>query len=97
MPVPTILVFGSSGHAGVAIDIIEKQNIWKIAGLIDPFAVTGRGVMGYEVFGAEIFLPELVAQTGVATGIVAVGDNFVRSRFHVPVRRVNRYVRERVS
>ena len=33
-----IVIFGSSGHAKVVIDIIEKGNKYHIVGLIDSFA-----------------------------------------------------------
>ena len=73
-----IFVVGASGHAKVVIDIVERQQLWRIAGLIDTYRAPGTRVMGYEILGAEDRLPELMPDLGVSRAIVAIGDNRVR-------------------
>lgn len=74
-----VVVIGSSGHAKVVVDIIEKEGRYAIAGLIDTFKPVGEMVYGYKVLGSEEFLPTLMANGGVYGGVIAIGDNWARS------------------
>jgi len=73
-----VVVVGASGHAEVVIDILERQGIYRIAGLIDR-SVKGH-LMGYEILGTESDLPGIVRQLEITGGIVAIGDNWTRHR-----------------
>ena len=73
-----IFVIGASGHAKVVIDIVERQSLWRIVGLIDTYKSPGTEVMGYGVLGCEGCLPDLMAKHGVGAAIVAIGDNRIR-------------------
>ncbi len=74
-----VLIVGSSGHAKVIIDIVEKREQFKIAGLIDSFRQVGETTLGYTILGAEADLPALVVEHDVTGILIAIGDNFVRS------------------
>lgn len=76
--VKNILIVGSSGHAKVAIDIIEKENKYHIVGLIDPFRQRDETTFGYKIFGAEENIPALMNQYSIYGGFIAVGDNWKR-------------------
>jgi sugar O-acyltransferase (sialic acid O-acetyltransferase NeuD family) len=80
LPPENIFVVGSSGHAAVIIDILEKQGHFRIAGLIDTFAAPGKRFLDYEVLGPEHELPRLCGLHSARAGIVAIGDNYVRSQ-----------------
>jgi sugar O-acyltransferase (sialic acid O-acetyltransferase NeuD family) len=80
-------LIGSSGHAKVVIDIVEKENKYRIVGLIDRFRQIGEETLGYTVIGKEEDLPRLVHEYAVAGGLVAIGDNFQRSEV---VHKINR-------
>ena len=67
-----VVVVGASGHAEVVIDILERQGIYRIAGLIDR-CVKGHW-MGYEILGTESDLPGIVRERDIAGGIVAIGN-----------------------
>jgi len=70
-----ILIYGASGHARVIIDIIEHANIHKIIGLVDDTGSVNN-LMGYPVArDISNFLDR-----GVNSGLVAIGDNWQRSR-----------------
>lgn len=75
-----IILVGSSGHAKVVIDIVEKQGRYKIAGLLDSFRKIGEETFGYRILGAETDLPSLIQQHGLQGAIIAIGDNFVRAK-----------------
>jgi sugar O-acyltransferase (sialic acid O-acetyltransferase NeuD family) len=71
-----IVVVGASGHAEVVIDILERQGIHRVVGLIDRSAK--GNLMGYEILGTASDLPGIVRERGIAGGIVAIGDNWTR-------------------
>jgi len=83
-----IIIVGSSGHAKVVIDAIEKQGAFRIAGLIDRFKRKDEQVLQYSVLGSEEDLPEITSALGVTGGIVAIGDNWVRSKVVCAIKRL---------
>jgi len=84
----SIFVVGASGHAKVIIDIIERQAVWRIAGLIDTYKTPGTRVMDYEVLGPEDRLPGLMMQHRVIRAIVAIGDNYIRRQMVQRIRTI---------
>jgi|SRR6185436_3021319 len=78
-PKPRILVFGASGHAKVAIDAIEKESKFSIAGLIDNYKPLGTECNGYFVIGNLTDLPALLQKEKLAGGVLAISDNWTRS------------------
>lgn len=75
-----IVIVGSSGHAKVIIDIVEQEGRYKIAGLLDRYRKVGEQTLGYQILGREEDLPELTAKHALRGAIVAIGDNFIRSK-----------------
>lgn len=74
-----IFIFGASGHAKVVIDIVEQQNLYVIAFLVDDnLALKDQTFYGYSVLGGK---DELLALEERPKGaIVAVGDCSVRCK-----------------
>lgn len=83
-----IAIVGSSGHAKVVIDIVEREGRFAIAGLVDRYREAGESALGYRVLGTEDDLPRLVEQLHISGAIVAIGDNFVRSQVVEQVRQL---------
>jgi sugar O-acyltransferase (sialic acid O-acetyltransferase NeuD family) len=83
-----IFVIGASGHAKVVIDIVERQSLWRIVGLIDTYKGPGTEIMGYAVLGCESCLPDLMAKHGVDATIIAIGDNRIRHQVALRVASV---------
>jgi len=73
-----IIVVGSSGHARVIIDAVEREGRFLIAGIIDTFKPVGYSCLGYQVLGNELSLPGLIRVHGISGGVIAIGDNWVR-------------------
>ena len=80
-----IVLIGSSGHAKVVIDVIEKEGKYRIRGLIDSLKPAAGKVFGYEILGGEETIPELLASREIQGGLIAVGDNWTR---HLLVEKV---------
>lgn len=75
----SIVIIGASGHCKVIIDIIEKRNEYIIMGLIDSYKTAGENIMGYPILGNESLIPDLLNTQKIIGGIIAIGDNWVRS------------------
>ena len=75
-----IVIIGSSGHAKVVIDIVEREGRCEIVGLLDRYRRAGERTLGYPVLGGEDDLPSLATRHGLRGLLVAIGDNFVRSK-----------------
>jgi sugar O-acyltransferase (sialic acid O-acetyltransferase NeuD family) len=74
-----ILIIGSSGHARVVVDIIEKEGKYQLLGILDRFRTQGEETLGYPILGTEEDLPQLIEHHSVGGILIAVGDNFTRS------------------
>ncbi|RBL93782.1 acetyltransferase [Chitinophaga flava] len=76
-----IVIIGSSGHGKVVADILSLMPQYKVAGFIDGFKEKGTVCTGgLTVLGAEQDLPAIMQNLNVCGGIVAIGDNWVRSQ-----------------
>lgn len=75
-----ILIFGASGHARCIIDIVEQVGKYQIAGVVDIEKEKGTFFEGYQVLGSIDDLPEIIATHKVERGIIAIGDNYSRSK-----------------
>ena len=80
-----LLVAGSSGHARVALDAIERAGVHRVVGLIDSFRPAGEEEFGYRILGRESDLVAIAREQQVAACFVAVGDNWQR---HLVMRQI---------
>lgn len=75
-----VVVYGASGHGRSTIDALERAGLHTVVGVIDDAAEPGTLMHGYPILGGGDRLPELCEEHHITGGIVAIGDNFVRSR-----------------
>lgn len=54
-----ILLIGGGGHCRSVIDVIEQENRYKIAGIIDKKEFIGQKVLGYEIVACDDDLEKL--------------------------------------
>jgi sugar O-acyltransferase (sialic acid O-acetyltransferase NeuD family) len=82
-----ILLFGASGHAKVALDILRKQDLYIPLGVVvaawDGMPAT---ILGLPVLGTDRNLHAIAEAHGVRMGLVAAGDNFARERIVSTIR-----------
>lgn len=83
-----IVIIGSSGHAKVIIDIVQQGYKYHVAGLLDRFRNKGDQTLGYPILGGEEDLPELMKVHALKGAIVAIGDNFVRSKVAARIKEI---------
>ena len=75
-----IILVGGGGHCRSCIDIIEQEEKFQIAGIVDLPDKIGQSVMGYPVIGSDADLPRLIKT--YSNALITVGH--IKS----PARRV---------
>jgi sugar O-acyltransferase (sialic acid O-acetyltransferase NeuD family) len=73
-----LIIYGSSGHAKVVIDVFERENKYNIVGLMVSLNENGENIFGYKNIGDEHDLPELMKKYKGLKIFIAIGDNWVR-------------------
>lgn len=76
-----LVLFGGGNQAHYTIDIIEKENKYKIVGIIDSVHEIGSKRFGYTIIGRQENLIELIEEYRIEVGLISIGDNW--SRYHV--------------
>ncbi len=56
---PKILLVGGGGHCKSVIDVIELEDKYTIAGIIDKKELLGQNILGYKIIGCDDDLSEL--------------------------------------
>ncbi len=69
---PKILLIGGGGHCHSVIDVIEQEDKFEIAGIIDKKELAGKKVLNYKIIGCDDDLKELYKTYKYA--IITVGQ-----------------------
>lgn len=67
-----LLLIGGGGHCRSVIDVIEQENKFEIAGIIDKKELMGQEVLGYKIIGCDDDLETLRTQYEFA--FISVGQ-----------------------
>ncbi|PID77962.1 MAG: acetyltransferase [Deltaproteobacteria bacterium] len=82
-----IYLVGGGGHCASAIDIIEQEDKFRIAGILDSPGKIGKKVLGYEIIGDESEIKKY-----------AKTDNyFLITMGHIKTCRQRRQLAEKIS
>lgn len=81
-----VFLYGSGGHAKVVLDILRLRGAAVVALLEDDESRLDMDVMGVPVVRAEQALQTLKDQ-GVLYGVIAIGDNRIRSEKAESIRK----------
>tara|TARA_B100001248_G_scaffold222539_1_gene179078 strand:+ start:859 stop:1521 length:663 start_codon:yes stop_codon:yes gene_type:complete len=81
-----IVIFGSSGHCKVIIDIIEKLKKYKLVGIIDKYQDKGKLFFDYEIIGWDDEIEVLIKNYNIDCGVIGVGDNSIRNSIVKTIR-----------
>jgi sugar O-acyltransferase (sialic acid O-acetyltransferase NeuD family) len=74
-----LVLIGGGNQASYTIDIIEKENKYKIVGIIDSIHDIGSDRFGYKIIGRQENLRELIKKYSIDVGVISIGDNWLRS------------------
>lgn len=86
-----VVIFGASGHGGVILDCIEREDKYNVIGFVDSFKKKGSRQNGYEILGNEYDLPYLTEKFNLYGGIIAVGDNWTRKLIVDKIKKIAPY------
>ena len=75
-----VVVFCAGPHARVLIDSLKAQEEFKLVGIIDSVLEIGSNFYGYKVIGRQNELEKLTQEYQFQSGIVALGDNYLREK-----------------
>ena len=87
---PGVLIVGSSGHARVIVDIIERSGSHTILGFLDDTKPPGMIEIGYAILGGLADLPKIVREHNPQGFFVAVGDNWNRGIIAAKIKQLTR-------
>lgn len=73
-----VIIFGSSGHAKVVVDCIEKEGKHTILGVLDSFKSKSDTFLNYPILGNENDISELCQKYQAVKFFIAIGDNYSR-------------------
>jgi sugar O-acyltransferase (sialic acid O-acetyltransferase NeuD family) len=80
-----LLVVGSSGHARVLVDAIERGTEYEIVGYVDDTKPPASTVGSYPVLGAFSEIANVCHQNYIENLVLAIGDNWWRRRIYLDV------------
>lgn len=83
-----IIIIGAGGYSKVIVDIIQNDQKYEIAGFIDNNLPIGHKVLGYKVLGKEEEINNLVNKQEIFGGVIAIGDNFIRSNVEKKIKQL---------
>ncbi len=67
-----ILLIGGGGHCHSVIDVIELEDKYKIAGIIDKKELVGKDIFGYKIIGSDGDLEHLYEKYKYA--VITIGQ-----------------------
>ena len=85
-----IVLIGFGGHSKSVIDTIERQNKYKIVGVLEKAEYIERGYHGYQVLGDDGMLEQLY-RSGVKNAFVTIGymgNSYVRNQIYDNLKRI---------
>ncbi|WP_428024986.1 NeuD/PglB/VioB family sugar acetyltransferase [Arcobacter sp.] len=84
-----IILIGGGGHCRSAIDIIERENKYEIAGIIDKKEMIGSNIFDYEIIGCDDDLKVIFKD--IKNALITVGhlyDNKVRVNLYKKLKNI---------
>ena len=75
-----IVLFGASGHVNAIIEALHTEDKFKVAAIIDKSLSAGEKFKNIEVLGSADMIGSIGNRLGIRYGLVAIGDNYVRSK-----------------
>lgn len=73
-----VVLIGGGTQLAYSIDIIEKQNLHKIVGIIDSYKDVGTTLFNYTVIGKQEDIIKLTKEYNIEGCIITIGDNWSR-------------------
>ena len=82
-----IFLFGAGLHVHTCIDIVEKNENYRIVGIIDSVKEIGTYVDSYKIIGRIENLKHLSERMSVSHGFISIGTNWAREKVYEETQR----------
>jgi sugar O-acyltransferase (sialic acid O-acetyltransferase NeuD family) len=73
-----VVIIGGGNQAHYTIDIIKKEGLYNIVGIIDSICEIGSERFGYKILGRQENIVEIINQYQIQGGLITIGDNWIR-------------------
>ena len=73
-----IALIGGGTQLPYSIDIIEKQNIHNIVGIIDSIKPKNTELFNFKVIGKQENILDLIKEYNIEGCVITIGDNWTR-------------------
>ena len=83
-----ILIYGASGHAKMIVDIIQRNNDYRMIGFLDSFKPIDEVVYGYNIIGDLDQLPNLIKELNIEGIIIGIGENSTRRAAYHKIKEI---------
>lgn len=77
-----IILIGGGTQLSYSIDIIEKQNLHSIIGILDSDKEIGAKLFGYKVIGRQEDIVNLISIYEIEGCLITIGDNWSRKKIY---------------
>jgi sugar O-acyltransferase (sialic acid O-acetyltransferase NeuD family) len=84
-----IVLIGGGTQLSYSIDIIEKQNLHSIVGVIDSNQEIGSNLHGYCVIGKQENIAKLIEEYNIEGCVITIGDNWSRKKIYDQISLLN--------
>jgi sugar O-acyltransferase (sialic acid O-acetyltransferase NeuD family) len=83
-----IALIGGGTQLSYSIDIIEKQNVHNIVGIIDSKRSINTELFNYKIIGIQENIINLIKEYNIEGCVITIGDNWSRKVVHEEVSRL---------
>tara|TARA_R110002020_G_scaffold138469_7_gene308586 strand:- start:45729 stop:46394 length:666 start_codon:yes stop_codon:yes gene_type:complete len=73
-----IVLIGGGNQAHYTIDIINKEGLYNIVGILDSIHDVGSERFGYKILGRQTDINDLIEEYDIYGGVISIGDNWSR-------------------
>lgn len=80
-----IVLIGCGSGLIYSVDIIEKQGLYNIVGLIDSVKDVGTELYGYKVIGRQEEILKLKEEYLIYGAVITLGDNYLRYKISTEI------------
>ena len=84
-----IIIFGTSGHSKVIIDIIKSSGNYNFLGFISNRINENNKIEPYPILGNDKTFLETIDRFKLHGGIIGVGDNFIRYHIATKIKKMD--------
>jgi sugar O-acyltransferase (sialic acid O-acetyltransferase NeuD family) len=83
-----IALIGGGTQLSYSVDIIEKQNIHSIVGIIDSDITIGAELFNYRVIGRQENIIALIKEHNIEGCVITIGDNWSRKMVYEQISKL---------